>query len=159
MIAELASLREENHALKNELRDAREEITRLTGGGGGGVGGAKAEGGGGGGRVVAASGAATGMSESRAGGVRGDGADDDSGGGEGRRRSKKERGGKTTPRESRSRKKIDIDKARATDAVVETVSSGGQVNQGKVGPGSEEPGGGLDSRTTPHSERPPEAGL
>lgn len=159
MIVELAALRKENHALKDELRDAREEIKRLTGGDG--VGGTQAAGDGGGGSVAtsATTGALANSTTGSRGGVRADGDGlEDLGGGEDRGRSKHEHGGHT-PRESRSRKKIDIEKARATDAVVEAVASGEQANQNKVGPGSEEPREGLDSRTMPPSERPPEAGL
>eukprot|EP00903_Cladosiphon_okamuranus_P005356 g5351.t1 len=123
--AEVAALREENASLKKELRRAKAEIKRLTSEGGG-VGGG---GGDGGGDAVATS-ASTGALE---GGSRGleleEGGLGAAQGGE-RRRGKKSR----IPRESRSRKKMDIDTARATDAVVEAVAgAGGGVTRPESG--------------------------
>ena len=127
MAAEVSSLREENTALKKQLRKAKAEIKRLTSGGGGGSGGGQAAGGdkaGGGGGVARAS------ENDGAGGNRGgaEGGIVDGAGGEGLKREKAEHGRRgRTPRESRSRKKMDIDAARATDAVVEAAAGGGQV--------------------------------
>lgn len=115
---EVAALREENASLKKELRRAKAEIKRLIREGGGG-GGAHAPGGGGSGVATSAS---TGVLDGGGSGLDGVGVDDAQQGGE-RRRERKSR----TPRESRSRKKMDIHTARATDAVVEAVAAGGGV--------------------------------
>lgn len=118
MTSEVTKLREENASLKKELHRARAEIKRLTKEARGGNTGTQAPGGGsiGGGGGVATS-ASTGVLED--GGQKGvDGGDASQveGGG---RKGKKSR----TPRESRSRRKINdaIDTARVTDAVVEAV--------------------------------------
>ena len=114
-VAEVAALREENASLRKELRRAKAEIKRLLREGGGG--GAQARGGRGDGVVTSAS---TGALEGVSSGLDDGGLEAAEQGGE-RRRGKKSR----TPRESRSRKKIDLDTARATDAVVEAVAAGG----------------------------------
>lgn len=130
--AEVAALREENASLKKELRRARAEIKRLTrGDGGGDSGGRQAPDGIGNGGGIATSASTGALEENRKGldgGVTGDAQHGEEGG---------RKGGKSrTPRESRSRKKIDIDTARATDAVVEAAAAG----SGLASPATPEPG-------------------
>lgn len=139
MVAEVSALREENATLKKQLRKAKAEIKRLAGitsggggGGGGGSGGGQAaggddaRGGGGGGGGVARASEIDGAAGGSKNGAE-DGSVDGAGGGR-RKREKAEHGRRgRTPRESRSRKKMDIDAARATDAVVEAVAGGGRV--------------------------------
>lgn len=134
--AEVAALREENASLKKELRRARAEIKRLIreGGDDGGSGRGGRQGaprGGidnGGGMATSAS---TGTLEENTsgldGGGMGDALHDGEGGG---RKGKKSR----ATRETRSRKKIDIDTARATDAVVEAAAGGGLASPSRPEP-------------------------
>lgn len=130
--AEVEALREENASLKKELRRARAEIKRLTRESGG-SGGRQAPDGISSGGGVATS-ASTGALEENRNGLDGDGTIRDAQHGEeGGRKGKKSR----TPRESRSRKKIDIDTARATDAVVEAAAAGGGLSSPATTP---EPG-------------------
>lgn len=118
---ELEALREENALLKKQLRKARAEIKRLASDAGQTWRGTE-------------NAAATASFENRSG-LDGGVADVNvdvgsrSGGGAGRRRGRKseQTSEERSPRESRSRKKIDIDTARETDAAVEAVTGGGQA--------------------------------
>ncbi|CBJ27270.1 conserved unknown protein [Ectocarpus siliculosus] len=123
MTSEVAKLTEENASLKKELLRARAEIKRLTKEARGGNAGAQAPGGsgsiGGGGGVATSASTGT-LEDGRQKDVDGVNASQVDGGG---RKGRKSR----TPRESRSRRKINdaIDTARVTDAVVEATVGGG----------------------------------
>lgn len=115
LASELSTLREENASLKKELLKAREEIDRLTRGRAGGV-------------MTSASTSALPDRTSRGGGgeVRyclGEGNPVEV---DGRKRVETERHlvNDSTPRESKSRKEIDIETARLTDAAVEAAIGG-----------------------------------
>lgn len=123
MASEVAKLTEENASLKKELYRARAEIKRLTKEARGGNAGAQAPGGSGsigGGGGVATSASTGALEDGRQKGVDGVNASQVDGGG---RKGRKSR----TPRESRSRRKINdaIDTARVADAVVEAAVGGG----------------------------------
>lgn len=146
---EIVALREENASLKKELRKARATIKRLTSSGDAG---SHAAGAGEGVATSASTGALlgnrSGLEEGEVNGkvvVAGRaGIEPD------------HEQGYRTPRESRSRKKINIDTARATDAVVEAVTGGGEIRPNLCGSESADPKGGLGGSTRPDADRPPD---
>lgn len=121
MAVEIAALKEENASLKKELKRARAEIKRLAGD-------VSGVGGGGGRQATRDSSSGGGIATSlSAGGLLQENRLEESleRGGVGSGRDGRKGRQSRTSRESRSRKQIDLDNARATDAVVEAVVEGG----------------------------------